>query len=176
MNKLKLLSLMFVVLVFTGCTRVVTKTSAFYDADLSLAGSVYVKAKDAKLQNTLEFKYYKTELEEQLMDEGYDIVEDKKYAKYTALLGYDIRESASSLSVECNDAGCSSGQKLIYTYNLTLDILEKNKKIYESKTMSVGSCGMFSSVFNAMIKGMFKDFPGDVGKVRKKTKFIKTDC
>ena len=176
MNKLRLLSLMLVVLISTGCTRVVTTTSAFYDTNLSLAGNIYVKAEDQKLQDTLEFKHYKNKLEEYLVNEGYGIVDDEKSAKYIAFLGYEIRESGSSLSVDCDEFGCRSDQDLIYTRDLTLDVFEKKKKIYESKTMSVGSCGMFSSVFNAMIKGMFKDFPGDVGKVRKKTTFMKDDC
>ena len=39
------------------------------------------------------------------------------------------------------------------------------KKVYEMKTVSMGSCENINSVINAILDGMFKDFPGENGEV-----------
>jgi len=41
----------------------------------------------------------------------------------------------------------------------------KPSKVYEMKTVSMGSCENINSVINAILDGMFKDFPGENGEV-----------
>ena len=61
-----------------------------------------------------------------------------------------------------------------YTRAIALDIVEaksmqkqgKPVKVYEGRAKSTGSCSEIAAVFDVMLDALFKDFPGENGKVR----------
>jgi len=68
--------------------------------------------------------------------------------------------------------GSSTNSVAQYSRAIALDIVDaasikegQPKKILESRTKSVGSCSSFAGVFDEMLEAMFKDFPGESGKV-----------
>jgi len=54
-----------------------------------------------------------------------------------------------------------------YTRTVAINLVEKisNKKIFESKATSTGSCGIIGKVINEIAEGMFKKFPSGSGRV-----------
>jgi hypothetical protein len=54
-----------------------------------------------------------------------------------------------------------------YTRTVAINLVEKvsNRKIFESKATSTGSCGIIGKVINEIAEGMFKKFPSGSGRV-----------
>ena len=61
----------------------------------------------------------------------------------------------------------TSTTKFKRVVNIDVYNVEQSKpiKVYEMKAVSIGSCGNINGVIDAMLDGMFKDFPGDNGEV-----------
>ena len=54
-----------------------------------------------------------------------------------------------------------------YTRTVAINLVEKgsNKKVFESKATSTGSCGIIGKVIEEIVVGMFKKFPSGSGRV-----------
>ena len=65
-----------------------------------------------------------------------------------------------------------------YTRTVAINLVEKgsNKKIFESKATSTGSCGIIGIVMNEIAEGMFKKFPSGSGRVVVGVKGKKGKC
>ena len=61
----------------------------------------------------------------------------------------------------------TSSTKFKRVVNIDVYNVEQSKpsKVYEMKSVSMGSCADINSVINALLDGMFKDFPGENGEV-----------
>ena len=55
-----------------------------------------------------------------------------------------------------------------YTRNVAIDLVVKgtNKKIFEGKATSTGSCGVMGQVIGAIVEGIFEKFPSGSGETR----------
>ena len=79
--------------------------------------------------------------------------------------------------------GSATSSQTMYTRAIALDIVDAQslkdgapKKVYEARAKSSGSCSVIAGVFDAILEGMFKDFPGISGKVRSVNVTWDGDC
>ena len=79
--------------------------------------------------------------------------------------------------------GSSTTSVTQYSRAIALDIVDAAsikeghpKKVFESRTKSVGACSAIAGVFDEILDAMFKDFPGQSGKTISVTLPYKGNC
>lgn len=172
--------LLVLALVVTGCTSVVnTQVSAFRTpGDLPLTGSIWVAPMQKELQRSLEFAWYRTQLESALSQLGYRIATDNASADFVALLDYSVEQVEADRSGTYFTTGWGYNRSRYYggVNTVIVDdqrrqsfrrsvhlVIERNEleapRLYEVKGISQGRCGVLSIVFDEMIAAMLQGYP-----------------
>lgn len=83
----------------TGCaTYVRTDINSFHSPDFATQGvAIAVTPSDQQFKNSLEFQHYKIKLEARLREQGFNVVDDEKSARYLARLGYHINDGETKV-------------------------------------------------------------------------------
>lgn len=164
MDKLYVICALFLTLL-TGCTNVVSKTTSFYEPDYFTSGNIYVTTKNEKLKDSIGFKNYKRIIENNFTLMGYLVVDQKENADYVAYVDYKIDNGKYNMD---GDA--------VFKRELSLDIYEEEKKVYEANTESFGECDSLYTVLPGMIEAMFTDYPGLFADTRKEAVIVSKYC
>jgi hypothetical protein len=118
------------------------------------------------------------------IDDGREVLSSYSVPQY-GVTGYSASQTTGTVTSYGNMANISSNttytpqygvtgyrsgvrSETVYTRYISLDVVriggESNKKIYEGRLKSAGSCGNIASLFPTLATMMFKDFPGVSGK------------
>lgn len=175
-----------------GCTSTVyTKVNAFRAAEAEFGkGTVAVRAGNEDAEQSLEFAYYREQLEHALANLGYTPVARDQNPEYEAFLSFSVDEA------EASERGLRTGAILrsypYYGYGsygfgsrFGVVVMDENEetqflrrlglviarsgggeRVYEVKGVSRGECGVFSVVFDEMLQAVLKDFPAANGVVK----------
>ena len=173
-------------LTLAGCASVVsTQVSTFRTpAELGGRGSVAVQAMHAELNRSLEFAWYRTQVETALAELGYQVGESVDAADYIALLDYGVEPVESDRSGPFVTTGLGWGRSRYFGTNLVIVdndrrqefirrvqlVIERNgpdaERVYEVSGASQGRCGVMSVVFDEMLTAMLQGFPVDNASVK----------
>lgn len=196
--------LIFVYMVLLGAcsNQVRTQLNAFQAEGASLgSGTIAVFPVDKDLANSLEFKLYKTRLEDALSAKGYTIVQSEA-ADYRAELAYSVEERQPKRRGTYYDnwrgyygfswglghhhhyprsrVGLAYSVREIDRFDRTLSMdiyqVKSSDKVYEIKAVSTGNCAIMSVVFDEMLEAVFTEFPYQNGIVRSVTVEGDTRC
>lgn len=178
----------------TACTSYITMNStAFYQQDFPRKGTVLVMAANPKQNASLEFSYYKPQIEATLTSHGYQVTQNHEDAQIVALISYGIDHGTTKTinqpvygysnfmygdrynryaMPQYSIVGVTTTQTTEYTRALALDFVQAQslrddgepKKLYENRVKSTGACANLNQVFSQMLAGMFRHFPGENGK------------
>ena len=167
-------------MILSGCASVVnTQVSAFRTpGDLPLTGTIWVNPMQQELQRSLEFAWYKTQLESALSQLGYRIAIDLQSADFIALLDYSVEKAEADRSGTYFTTGWGFNRSRYYGgvntvivddqrrqsfYRTVHLVIESNQpeapRLYEVKGVSQGRCGVLSIVFDEMIAAMLQGYP-----------------
>ncbi|MCP4354089.1 MAG: hypothetical protein GY793_00380 [Proteobacteria bacterium] len=166
MNKLKLMLLAAVVLLSSGCAKLRTETTPFYNESLVLSGNIYVISKGKGVDQSQEFQFYKKKLEESLRNIGYNVVDNEEDADYKALLSYGIGKGTKVIyyaKFNKNHYTMSGKKARSHIMALSLEIIKDDKVIYEVRTRSQGQCGVLSGIYDDLLDALLDGFPGNSG-------------
>jgi hypothetical protein len=81
----------------SGCTPVVTSTTAFFVPEYKSAGTIIIVAAVGEVNNSLEFAHYRSRFEQRLASNGYTIVANPSEARYVAFVAYGIDEGKTAV-------------------------------------------------------------------------------
>ena len=186
--------LIFLVCFITGCSTIVTSSiSTFRNDELSLGkGTIWVTAESEELAETLEFRFYKTRLQEHLVKLGYSVAE-RADAEYVAYLGYgvEILEEDPSRGTVVWNAGYGYGRPSRYGHVIVTDTTDlrdlyvrhvevridanqpvdeeapyKNKLI-QVKASSKGKCEHLSAVYDEILEAIFRNLDRTDGSIER---------
>ena len=185
-KKINFLGIFLIAFFSYGCAslkitpRVQTETVSYYKRGYLPTGSISVVPIDTKQINSLEYNHYKEKIEEKLQSIGYTIEESPSLADHIASFNYSIDNgitvTGSSNALESQyDATSPSYFRLVnverayssttYTRVLNLVIFDPTKSsdkesasLYQATTTSVGTCNIFSEVFDEILTGLFSNF------------------
>ncbi len=169
----------------SACASVVsTQVSTFSaPADRLQRGSIHVEPAQADLNRSLEFAWYRGQVETALAALGYKIAEDPAGAEFVALLDYGVEPIDSD-----RDSYISTGwgfgrarhfgtnvvivdeherQEFVRRIHLAIERNEpESERVYEVSGASEGRCGVLSVVFDEMLNAMLQGFPGGNASVK----------
>jgi hypothetical protein len=180
-------------LLLSACSSVVsTRVNTFRaPEDLAVRGTVAVQAMHADLNRSLEFAWYRTQVEKALADLGFQVV-SADTAELLALLDFGVEPAEADRSGPLITTGWGMGRSRYFGTNVVIVddqrrqefirqvqlVLERNteagERIYEVSGTSQGRCGVLSVVFDEMLTAMLKGFPADNASV--KTISVKGDA
>lgn len=186
-----------VALALAGCSSVVsTQVSTFRSPNALAAtgerGSVAVQAMHAELNRSLEFAWYRTQVETALAGLGYQVGVPAEAADYVARLDYGVEPAKADRSGPIVTTGMGWGRSRYFGTNLVVVdnnrrqefirhvqlVIERNspegERVYEVSGASQGRCGVMSVVFDEMLAAMLQGFPGENASV--KTLRVKGDA
>jgi hypothetical protein len=189
-----LLAALLFAVALTGCSSVVsTQVSTFRSpGELGERGSVAVQAMHADLNRSLEFAWYRTQVETALAKLGYQVGAAAETADYIALLDYGVEPVESDRSGPFVTTGLGWGRSRYFGTNLVIVdddrrqefirrvqlVIERNgpdgERVYEVSGASQGRCGVMSVVFDEMLAAMLQGFP--VANASVKTIQVKGDA
>lgn len=169
-----------------GCASVVsTQVSTFRSpGELPNRGTVTVQAMHADLNRSLEFAWYRSQLEAALVQLGYEIAASTEAADYLALLDYGVEPAESDRAGPIVTTGLGWGRSRYFGTNLVLVddnrrqefirrvqlVIERNgadgERMYEVSGASKGRCGVMSVVFDEMLTAMLQGFPVENASVK----------
>ena len=86
---LQLLSVMFITL-FSACSTIHMGTTAFYNDDFKIEGTIFVAHADHEADQSLEFQHYRPKIEKYLQEAGYKTTRDAEKADYVAAFTHGI--------------------------------------------------------------------------------------
>jgi len=167
MNKLKVLLLLLLSFSLNGCYYFFSDSFAFHDEGMQPLGTIYVQSKVAKVKYALEFEHYKEKLEAKLEEVGYTVVDNEKDADYKAILSYGIGKGSKIIYSGKFASYSTISGKLAkrHVMVLSLEIMKGEDRIYEGRVRNKSYCPVLAGVYDDMLKIMFKNFPGESGKV-----------
>lgn len=174
------------VLALAGCSSVVsTQVSTFRSpSELGGRGTVAVQAMHAELNRSLEFAWYRTQVESALAELGYSTGAAPETADYIALLDYGVEPLEADRSGPFVTTGLGWGRSRYFGTNLVIVdddrrqefirrvqlVIERNgpdgERVYEVSGASQGRCGVMSVVFDEMLTAMLKGFPVENASVK----------
>ncbi|MCR6651768.1 MAG: hypothetical protein NVV73_09895 [Cellvibrionaceae bacterium] len=180
-------------LLLSACSSVVsTRVNTFRaPEDLAARGTISVQAMHADLNRSLEFAWYRTQVEGALTDLGFQVVGTDN-ADLVALLDYAVEPVDSDRSGPLITTGWGMGRSRYFGTNVVIVddqrrqefirhvqlVIERNQaegtRVYEVSGASQGRCGVLSVVFDEMLTAMLQGFPGDNASV--KTISVKGDA
>lgn len=95
---IKVMLLLLIVAVFTGCAnKIRTTTTTFYAPEHQQRGAIIVVSSDHQTNNSLAFKHYQAKFNEKLKAQGYTIAPSIEASDYIALVSYGIDNGKSSV-------------------------------------------------------------------------------
>lgn len=165
-------------LLLAGCASVHVNTTAYYRPSYQPSGTIAVVAADPKVEGSLQFSNFKTQVENRLSAVGYTVVDSPANASSIALLSYGVEHGKGELisSTIVGQSGfATTSSNAITNYNrvIEIDIVDaktlntaNRKELYQIQAVSVGCSPTIAAVFPAMIEGMFDGFPGQSGRTR----------
>lgn len=174
------------ILVLAGCASVVsTQVSTFRSAgEMGSRGSIAVQAMHEELNRSLEFAWYRTQVETALAELGYQVSAPADTADYIALLDYGVEPVEADRSGPFVTTGLGWGRSRYFGTNLVIVdddrrqefirrvqlVIERNgpegERVYEVSGASQGRCGVMSVVFDEMLTAMLQGFPVDNASVK----------
>ena len=174
------------ILVLAGCASVVsTQVSTFRSAgEMGSRGSIAVQAMHEELNRSLEFAWYRTQVETALAELGYQVGAPADTADYIALLDYGVEPVEADRSGPFVTTGLGWGRSRYFGTNLVIVdddrrqefirrvqlVIERNgpegERVYEVSGASQGRCGVMSVVFDEMLTAMLQGFPVDNASVK----------
>lgn len=177
-----------------GCASVVnTQVNTFRSpGDLPARGSVHVQALQPELNRSLEFAWYRAQVEKALSDLGYSVATGEADAEFVALLDYGVEPVEADRPGSFVTTGLGMGRSRYFGTNVVIVddnrrqeflrhvqlIIERNKadgeRVYEVSGASQGRCGVMSVVFDEMLSAMLQGFPAANATV--KTISVKGDA
>lgn len=190
-ERLFILALLGGLMLLSGCAGSVrTQLNTFMAPDTAFGqGTIAVQPTQETLQDSLEYKLYRSKLENQLQALGYSLGEPET-AVYIARLGYgvedvEVDERHPNVVFTTGFGGyyrrggvgvlLSDGPRYDNEYlrSLSLSITrtpqtagEEPRRVYEVTALSKGSCPIMSVVFDEMLAAVFQNFPGQNGAVK----------
>lgn len=178
----------FLLAIFTlvGCASVVsTQVSTFRSTgEMGSRGSIAVQAMHAELNRSLEFAWYRTQVETALAELGYQVGAAAETADYIALLDYGVEPLEADRSGPFVTTGLGWGRSRYFGTNLVIVdddrrqefirrvqlVIERNgpdgERVYEVSGASQGRCGVMSVVFDEMLTAMLQGFPVENASVK----------
>ncbi len=180
------IGLLMLAAMLAGCSSVVsTQVSAFSNpAELHNRGSVVVQAMYPELNRSLEFGWYRTQVETALAALGYQVAKSTETADYRALLDYGVEPTKADRSSPFVTTGVGWGRSRYFGTNLVIVdndrrqefirrthlMIERNEpdgeRVYEVSGVSQGRCGVMSVVFDEMLTAMLQGFPLENASVK----------
>lgn len=177
----------------SACSSVVSTRVNTFRAPENLApgGTIAVQAMHADLNRSLEFAWYRTQVEKVLADLGFQVV-GADTAELLALLDYAVEPVESDRSGPLISTGWGMGRSRYFGTNVVIVddqrrqefvrhvqlVIERNQaegtRLYEVTGASQGRCGVLSVVFDEMLTAMLQGFPVDNASV--KTISVKGDA
>ena len=174
------------ILMLAGCASVVsTQVSTFRSAgEMGSRGSIAVQAMHEELNRSLEFAWYRTQVETALAELGYQVGAPADTADYIALLDYGVEPVEADRSGPFVTTGLGWGRSRYFGTNLVIVdddrrqefirrvqlVIERNgpegERVYEVSGASQGRCGVMSVVFDEMLTAMLQGFPVDNASVK----------
>ncbi len=174
------------ILVLAGCASVVsTQVSTFRSTgEMGSRGSIAVQAMHEELNRSLEFAWYRTQVETALAELGYQVGAPADTADYIALLDYGVEPVEADRSGPFVTTGLGWGRSRYFGTNLVIVdddrrqefirrvqlVIERNgpegERVYEVSGASQGRCGVMSVVFDEMLTAMLQGFPVDNASVK----------
>jgi len=95
---IKLILVLLMVSVFTGCAnKIRTTTTTFYAPDHQQRGAIIVVSLDEQTNQSLAFKHYQARFNDKLKAQGYSIAPNIEASDYIALVSYGIDHGKSSI-------------------------------------------------------------------------------
>lgn len=180
-------------LLLSGCSSVVaTRVNTFRAPEDVVSGStIAVQALRADLNKSLEFAWYRTQVEKALTDLGFQVVAADS-AELLALLDYGVESAESDRSGPMFTTGWGVGRSRYFGTNVVIVddqrrqeflrhvqlVIEQNReggqRVYEVSGVSQGRCGVLTVVFDEMLAAMLQGFPVENASV--KTISVKGDA
>lgn len=177
-----------------GCASVVsTRVNTFRTPDdVPTTGMVVVQAQHSQLNRSLEFAWYRGQVEAALAKLGYSVTTDPANADFLALLDYGVEPVEADKPGSFVTTGWGFGRSRYFGTNVVIVdddrrqeymrhvqlVIERNQeegeRIYEVSGASRGRCGVLSVVFDEMLTAMLQDFPAANAAV--KTISVKGDA
>lgn len=173
-------------LLLAGCSSVVsTQVSTFRSpGELTGRGTVAVQAMHPELNRSLEFAWYREQVEKTLAGLGYQTGAAADSADFIALLDYGVEPVEADRSGPFVTTGLGWGRSRYFGTNLVIVdddrrqefvrrvqlVIERagpdGERIYEVSGASQGRCGVMSVVFDEMLTAMLQGFPVDNASVK----------
>lgn len=170
--------LLGVVLLTAACASVVsTRVNTFSaPADRLGRGTIIVQPAHPELKKSLEFAWYRGQVEQALKNLGYLLAEGPADAEYVALLDYGV-EAIESDRDSYVTTGWGFGRSRYFGTNVVIvddherqefvrhvhlaieRNVEEGERVYEVSGASEGRCGVLSVVFDEMLSAMLQGFP-----------------
>lgn len=171
-----------------ACTPTLsTRVNSFRVAEpLDKSAGLCVVAEAPEQANSLEFDWYRLQLEQALQKQGFSLMPCAK-AKVVARMAYGVKrvEAGRSGGMQTGFVAASPRQPFAFgTQVVVLDepktapvyerslrvVLAYNsadaKHLYEVTAVNEGRCGVMSEVFPALLQAVFSDFPAENASVR----------
>lgn len=177
--------------VFLGCSAVVSDISVFHQLKVAHIPVTYLFLAFEYQEGTFEYMVYQDDIRSALRSHNYVAVDDPALAENLVVFDYGIDngeafllsvpEAAQDgvLSSAADDAtgtptGVAAPREYSRLFRLTIfsNETEKNKKprvLYRASVNIRGGPSQMSAIMPAVIKALFKDFPGESGSVRQET-------
>lgn len=192
--KLRSALVLVAVLMLGGCASTVsTRVNTFRTpGDMPASGSVTVQASDPQINRSLEFAWYRGQVETALSNLGYTVTSDPKAAQFVAVLDYGVEPVEAGRRGPLFTTGWGFGRSRYFGTNVVFVdddrrqeflrhvqlVIERNEpdgeRVYEVSGASQGRCGVLSVVFDEMLTAMLKEFPSANASV--KTISVKGDA
>lgn len=186
-------SIPVLLLLLSACSSVVaTRVNTFRAPEDVVPGStIAVQALRTDLNKSLEFAWYRTQVEKALTDLGFQVVAADS-AELLALLDYGVEPVDSDRSGPIFTTGWGVGRSRYFGTNMVIVddqrrqeflrhvqlVIEQNRedgqRVYEVSGASQGRCGVLTVVFDEMLTAMLKGFPVENASV--KTISVKGDA
>lgn len=182
-----------IVVVWTalGCSAVVSDISVFHHLKVAHIPVTYLFLPFEYQESTFEYMVYKDDIRSALRSHNYVVVDDPVLAENLVVFDYGI-DNGEAFLLSVPDAGqdgmlSSTADDTTSTptgaadpaensslFRLTIFNKEaaKNKKprvVYRASVKIRGGRSQLSAIMPAVIKALFKDFPGKSGSVRQET-------
>jgi hypothetical protein len=177
--------------VFFGCSAVVSDISVFHQLKAAHVPVTYLFLPFESQEGTFEYMVYQDDIRSALRSHNYVAVDDPVLAEYVVVFDYGIDNGQAFLlsvpeatqdgvlSSAADDStrtptGAAAPSEYSRLFRLTIFSNETEKNppphvVYRASVKIRGEPSHVSATIPAVIKALFKDFPGESGSVRQET-------
>ena len=174
-----------------GCSAIVSDISVFHQLKVAHIPVTYLFMPFEYQEGTFEYMVYKDDIRSALRSHNYVAVDDPAVAERIVVFDYGVDDgnaflfdvpgtgqdgvlSSTAADTTRTPTGTAEPDENSRLFRLTIFNKEaaKNKKppvVYRASVKIQGGPSQLSAIMPAVIKALFKDFPGESGSVRQET-------